>query len=65
MSKRHQSSRRRSYGRRQHELRERTERDQLVHEVELGRDALDDEQDAYSFLDFDPAARRLSFALGD
>ena len=65
MSKRHQSSRRRSYGRRQHELRERTERGQPVRDDELGRDALEGEQDTYSFLDFDPAARRLSFALGD
>ncbi len=65
MSKRHQSSRRRSYGRRQHELRERTERGQLVHDDQLGREALEGEQDGYSFLDVDPAARRLSFALGD
>ncbi|MDP9481971.1 MAG: hypothetical protein M3P84_01975 [Chloroflexota bacterium] len=65
MSKRHQSSRRRSYGRRQHELRERTERGQLVREDELDHQAVDTEQDAFSFLDFDLAARRMTFALGD
>ena len=65
MSKRHQSSRRRSYGRRQHELRERTDRGQLGRDDELGRDAVDAEHNAYSFLDFDPTARRLSFAVGD
>jgi hypothetical protein len=65
MSKRHQSSRRRSYGRRQHELRERTERGQLVRDDELGPEGLEAEQDAFSFRDFDPGARRLSFAVGD
>jgi hypothetical protein len=65
MSKRHQSSRRRSYGRRQHELRERTERGQLARDDELGPEAIDAERDTWSFLDVDPAARRLSFAMGD
>lgn len=65
MSKRHQSSRRRSYGRRQHELRERTERGQLVRDDEPGREAADSEHDGLSFLDFDPVARRMTFALGD
>ena len=39
MSKRHQSSRRRSYGRRQHELRERTERQHPIADDESGRPA--------------------------
>ena len=57
MSKRHQSSRRRSYGRRQHELRERTDRGQLGRDDELGQEPLDTERDGLSFLDFDPSAR--------
>lgn len=65
MSKRHQSSRRRSYGRRQHELRERTDRGQLVRDDELGRDAVGAERDGFSFPDFDPTVRRLSFAAVD
>lgn len=65
MSKRHQSNRRRSYGRRQHELRERTERGEPVRDDQLSRETVDPERDAFSFLDFDPAARRLTFATGD
>lgn len=65
MSKRHQSSRRRSYGRRQHELRERTDRGQLGHDDELGQEPLDTERDGLSFLDFDPTARPMSFAVGE
>jgi hypothetical protein len=65
MSKRHQSSRRRSYGRRQHELRERTERDHLVRDDELGPDPVDAEHDAFSFRDFDLGGPRLSFAVGE
>lgn len=65
MSKRHQSSRRRSYGRRQHELRERTDR----HHDAPGLDAVtgsnESERDGFSFLDFDLRSRRLSFAVGD
>ena len=65
MSKRHQSSRRKSYGRRQHELSERRGRD-LAQEPfeaeleELGRNGL---ADRFSFLD--PRAPRLYFSLGD
>ena len=40
MSKRHQASRRRTYGRRQHEIRERRERGWRPDEVE--RDRVDD-----------------------
>jgi hypothetical protein len=40
MSKRHQASRRRTYGRRQHEIRERRGRDGRVDEDE--RDLVDD-----------------------
>ncbi len=65
MSKRHQSSRRKTYGRRQHEVRERTDRGQHA-------DALDFEQgewgtgapaDPFAFLD--PRAPRFRFATGD
>ena len=64
MSKRHQASRRKSYGRRQHELRERHERARLVQHGELGRDdELDGAADPFTFLD--PRTARLHFALGD
>jgi hypothetical protein len=65
VSKRHQASRRKSYGRRQHELRERLEHSHprdLV-EFDLGRDA--DERDGFPFFDLDLGARRLGYALGD
>ena len=65
MSKRHQSSRRKSYGRRQHELRERLEhshpRDLI--EFDLGPDI--DQRDGFPFFDADLGARRLGFAVGD
>ena len=65
MSKRHQSSRRRSYGRRQHELHERAARRHFPEPP----DATDDEpaataaSDPFAFMD--PRAPRLHFALGD
>jgi hypothetical protein len=65
MSKRHQSSRRRVYGRRQHEMRERIERSHprdLI-EFDLGPDA--DERDGFPFFDVDLGTRRLGFAVGD
>jgi len=65
VSKRHQQSRRRTYGRRQHEMRERLEhthpRD-LV-EFDLGPDA--DERESFPFHDVDLGTRRLGSALGD
>ena len=64
MSKRHQSSRRKSYGRRQHELRERIERRRDHEEPVL---AWDDESpngsDPLGFLDRRASGLRL--ALGD
>jgi hypothetical protein len=63
MSKRHQSSRRRSYGRRQHELRERTERHDPSSIDELHAESADAERDGFGFLDLEP--RRLSFAVSD
>ncbi len=65
LSKRHQSSRRRSYGRRQHELRERTERVQPTDEAEFGTPTAEVEADGFSFMDLDLSGRRLSFAVGD
>ena len=38
MSKRHQSNRRKAYGRRQHELYERRQRDDLPESADLGMD---------------------------
>ena len=64
MSKRHQSSRRKAYGRRQHELRERTERARLP-ERELAWDEGTDVPPADPFAFLDPRAPRLRFALGD
>ena len=65
MCKRHQTSRRKAYGRRQHELRERIERSHprdLV-EFDLGPDV--DEREDFPFFDVDLGGRRLRFALGD
>ena len=65
MSKRHQSSRRRTYGRRQHELRERVGRRHQPDPPELAFDEHDlvGQSDPLAFLD--PRAPRLRFALGD
>jgi hypothetical protein len=66
VSKRHQSNRRKSYGRRQHELHERSQRD---HEPEGLESAGSDEfgmgttTDRFAFMD--PRATRLRYALGD
>lgn len=65
MSKRHQSSRRRSYGRRQHELRERTERQPEPTAFDPGDGSVDAERDGFGFLDLDLSGRRLRFAVGD
>lgn len=65
MSKRHQSSRRRSYGRRQHEVRERTDRHPDAAGLEAVAGSNESERDGFSFFDFDPRSRRLSFAAGD
>ena len=65
MSKRHQASRRRAYGRRQHELRERVEQTHPRDLVEFDLRREEDESDGFPFFDFDLGARRLGFALGD
>jgi hypothetical protein len=65
VSKRHQSSRRKSYGRRQHEVAERRTRE---HEPESYEAVLDDLgptalADRLAFLD--PRPPRLYFSMGD
>ena len=66
MSKRHQSSRRRSYGRRQHELHERQtvrRHNPADDEAELDGFGASTQADPLAFLD--PRAPRLRFAIGD
>ena len=64
MSKRHQNSRRKAYGRRQHEVRERAERRREPVETSLRWDeARQPALDALGFLDVRGA--RLRLALGD
>jgi hypothetical protein len=66
VSKRHQSSRRRSYGRRQHEVHERqTVRRHNPADDELDVDGfgISTQADPLAFLD--PRAPRLRFALGE
>ncbi len=65
MSKRHQSSRRRAYGRRQHELRERTDRRAELPDDDFGAGLAEPSGDGFSFFELDLAPRRLSFAAGD
>ena len=66
MSKRHQSSRRRAYGKRQHELHERqgTRRNQPIDDdVDLDGFGVSSQADPFAFLD--PRAPRLRWAIGD
>ncbi len=65
MSKRHQSSRRRSYGRRQHELHERegNRRGQLSEELDLDGFGASSQTDPLAF--HDPRAPRIRFAIGE
>jgi hypothetical protein len=65
MSKRHQASRRKTYGRRQHEVRERHDRN---HQADAFEFELDDwgpasQADPFAFLD--PRSPRLRFAAGE
>ena len=65
MSKRHQSNRRKNYGRRQHELAERRQRDYQPDTVEPGFDDVAPTALADRFAFLDPRSARLHFALGD
>jgi hypothetical protein len=65
VSKRHQYNRRKSYGRRQHELHERRQRDLAP----VSGDALSDDLGQAGIADrmalIDPRSPRLHYALGD
>lgn len=66
MSKRHQSSRRRSYGRRQHEIHEREGGRQYSpagDDLSFDATGIAGQADPLAFLD--PRAPRLRFALGE
>lgn len=64
MSKRHQASRRKSYGRRQHEVRERHDRGPHAEAFdELGDWGSAVQADPLAFMD--PRTPRIRFALGD
>ncbi|MEO6207139.1 MAG: hypothetical protein ABIP77_04215 [Candidatus Limnocylindrales bacterium] len=66
MSKRHQSSRRKTYGRRQHEVRERhdkTPQDESTGHFELDDWSTSTSADPVVFLD--PTTPRYRYALGD
>jgi hypothetical protein len=65
VSKRHQSSRRKTYGRRQHELTERRGRDLAPEPFEAALDDLGPTALADRFAFLDPRTPRLHFALGD
>ncbi len=65
MSKRHHTSRRRTYGRRQHELRERTDRRQAPERDAFAWDDPADASSVDSFAFLDPGTARLRFAMGD
>jgi hypothetical protein len=65
VSKRHQSNRRKNYGRRQHELHERRERNHQPDDLGLALDDLTPLGLADRFALLDPRTPRLHFALGD
>ena len=66
MSKRHQSSRRRSYGRRQHEMHEREgNRRNLQAQDEMDLDAYGSAAQADPFAFLDPRMPRVHFSIGE
>ena len=65
MSKRHQASRRRSYGRRQHELHEREVRRHFPEPSELATDDAGATSSSDPFAFMDPRAPRLRFVMGE
>jgi hypothetical protein len=65
MSKRHQASRRKAYGRRQHEVRERHERGHHHDATEFELDDWGTAAPADPFAFLDPRAPRFRFASGD
>jgi hypothetical protein len=64
MSKRHAASRRRSYGRRQHEVAERRDRDVAPERLDRTPDDLGLDRASEVLLLSDPRIARLSFATG-
>ena len=62
MSRRHQSSRRKAYGRRQHEVRERHDRRTPSDSFELGTDAWGTPGQSDPLALDDPRAPRLHYA---
>jgi hypothetical protein len=65
VSKRHQANRRKSYGRRQHELSERRDRDPQPADIELGFDDLTDAGIPDHMAFAESRTPRLHYALGD
>jgi hypothetical protein len=67
VSKRHQASRRKTYGRRQHEVRERIERRPLPEPGELMSETYDPGLgfDEFGLFGLGVGGRRLGFALRD
>lgn len=66
MSKRHQSSRRKAYGRRQHEVHERSHRQHVRHGLEFDLDPFAAEAPGeFGAFDIDLRGARMRFALGD
>ncbi len=65
MSKRHQNNRRKSYGRRQHELSERRGRDHVPADFEAGFEDMGPAGIADRMTFLDPLTPRLHYAMGD
>lgn len=65
MSKRHQSNRRKSYGRRQHEVYERRQRGHDPAELDGGFEDLGPTAIADRMAFLDPRTPRLRYAVGD
>ena len=65
MSKHHQSHRRRSYGRRQHELHERPVESRDLQRADGDEVGHDDRGTSGVRLEIDQANNRMSFSVGD
>jgi hypothetical protein len=65
VSKRHQANRRKSYGRRQHELSERRDREHQPIDVELGFDDIAQAGLSDHMAFAESRTPRLHYALGD
>ena len=65
MSKRHQSNRRKSYGRRQHEVDERRGRDLAPNDAEMVLEDVGPASIADRFAFLDPRTPRLHYGMGD